>query len=136
VNTIEGLTRLERQQENFGTIYHSKIHSSTSFAHSNQSWRCKKANGVFIGEICHVASCHAVLCIRGFIIDILWGFKLLVCNNLEVNNIINLLYKTLFKNWIFKWYFISLSIIEFMNHFEFMTEIVKLHNIEYTLKNH
>jgi hypothetical protein len=62
--------------------------------------------------------------------------KLLVCNNLEVNNMINLLYKTLFMNWIFKRYFVSSSIIEFMNHSEFMTEIVKLHNIEYTLKSH
>jgi hypothetical protein len=57
--------------------------------------------------------------------------KLLVCNNLEVNNTINLLYKTLFMNWIFKRYFVSLSIIEFMNHSE-----SKLHNIEYTLKSH
>jgi hypothetical protein len=39
-------------------------------------------------------------------------------------------------NWIFKRYFISLSIIEFMNHSEFMIEIVKFHNIEYTLKSH
>jgi hypothetical protein len=61
---------------------------------------------------------------------------MLVCNNLEVNNTINLLYKALFMNWIFKQYFISLSIIEFMNHSEFMTGIVKLHNIEYTLKSH
>jgi hypothetical protein len=61
---------------------------------------------------------------------------MLVYNNLEVNNTINLLYKALFMNWIFKQYFISLSIIEFMNHSEFMTEIVKLHNIEYTLKSH
>jgi hypothetical protein len=29
-----------------------------------------------------------------------------------------------------------LSIIEFMNHSEFMNGIVKLHNIEYTLKSH
>jgi hypothetical protein len=42
----------------------------------------------------------------------------LVCNNLEVNNTINLLYKALFMNWIFKLYFILLSIIEFMNHSE------------------
>jgi hypothetical protein len=62
--------------------------------------------------------------------------KLLVCNNLEDNNTINWLYKALFMNWIFKRYFISSSIIEFMNHFEFMTGIVKLHNIEYTLKSH
>jgi hypothetical protein len=61
---------------------------------------------------------------------------LLVCNNLEVNNTINLLYKALFMNWIFKRYFIFLSIIEFMNHSEFMTGIVKFHNIEYTLKYH
>jgi hypothetical protein len=61
---------------------------------------------------------------------------LLVYNNLEINNMINLLYKVLFMNWIFKWYFIFLSIIEFMNHSEFMTEITKLHNIEYTLKNY
>jgi hypothetical protein len=54
---------------------------------------------------------------------------LLVYNNFEVNNTINLLYKALFMNWIFKCYFISLSIIEFMNHSEFMTVIVKLHNI-------
>jgi hypothetical protein len=61
----------------------------------------------------------------------------LVCNNLEVNNIISWLYKVLFMNWIFKRYFVSSSIIiEFMNHSEFMTEIVKLHNIEYTLKSH
>jgi hypothetical protein len=60
----------------------------------------------------------------------------LVYNNLEVNNMINLLYKVLFMNWIFKRYFVFLSIIEFMNHFEFMTRIVKLHNIEYTLKSH
>jgi hypothetical protein len=39
-------------------------------------------------------------------------------------------------NWIFKLYFVSLSIIEFINHFEFMTGFVKLHNIEYTLKSH
>jgi hypothetical protein len=64
------------------------------------------------------------------------GMILLVCNNLEVNNTINFLYKDLFMNWIFKRYFVSLSIIEFMNHFEFMTGIVKLHNIEYTLKSH
>jgi hypothetical protein len=62
--------------------------------------------------------------------------RLLVCNNLEVNNTINLLYKVKFMNWIFKRYFIYLSIIEFMNLFEFMTGIVKLHNIEYTLKSH
>jgi hypothetical protein len=62
--------------------------------------------------------------------------SLLVCNNLEVNNTINWLYKALFMNWIFKRYFVSLSIIEFMNHSEFMTGIVKLHNIEYTLKSH
>jgi hypothetical protein len=37
-------------------------------------------------------------------------------------------------NWIFKQYFISLSIIDFMNHSEFMTRIIKLHNVEYTLK--
>jgi hypothetical protein len=61
---------------------------------------------------------------------------LLVCNNFEDNNTINLLYKALFMNWIFKRYFISLSIIEFMNHSEFMTRIVKLHNIEHTLKSH
>jgi hypothetical protein len=61
---------------------------------------------------------------------------LLVCNNLEIHNTINLLYKALFMNWIFKRYFVSLSIIEFMNHSEFMTGIVKLHNIEYTLKSH
>jgi hypothetical protein len=61
---------------------------------------------------------------------------LLVCNNLKVNNTINLLYKALFMNWIFKRYFVSLSIIEFINHSEFMTGIVKLHNIEYTLKSH
>jgi hypothetical protein len=61
---------------------------------------------------------------------------LLVCNNLEVNNTINFLYKVLFMNWIFKWYFIFLSIIEFMNHSEFMTGIMKLHNIEYTFKSH
>jgi hypothetical protein len=61
---------------------------------------------------------------------------LLVCNNLEVNNTINWLYKALFMNWIFKRYFVSSSIIEFMNHSEFMTGIVKLHNIEYTLKSH
>jgi hypothetical protein len=61
---------------------------------------------------------------------------LLVCNNFEVNNTINWLYKALFMNWIFKRYFISSSIIEFMNHSEFMTGIVKLHNIEYTLKSH
>jgi hypothetical protein len=61
---------------------------------------------------------------------------LLVCNNLEVNNTINLLYKALFMNWIFKRYFVSSSIIEFLNHSEFMTGIVKLHNIEYTLKSH
>jgi hypothetical protein len=59
---------------------------------------------------------------------------MLVCNNLEVDNTIHLLYKALFMNWIFKQYFISLSIIEFMNHSEFMTGIVKLHNIKYTLK--
>jgi hypothetical protein len=64
------------------------------------------------------------------------GADLLVCNNLEVNNTINWLYKALFMNWIFKRYFVSLSIIEFMNHSEFMTGIVKLHNIEYTLKSH
>jgi hypothetical protein len=29
-----------------------------------------------------------------------------------------------------------LSIIEFMNHSEFMAGSVKLHNIEYTLKSH
>jgi hypothetical protein len=61
---------------------------------------------------------------------------MLVFNNLEVNNTINLLYNALFMNQIFKRYFVSLSIIEFMNHFEFMTEIMKLHNIEYTLKSH
>jgi hypothetical protein len=61
---------------------------------------------------------------------------MLVYNNLEVNNTINWLYKALFMNWTFKRYFVSLSIIEFMNHFEFMTGIVKLHNIEYTLKSH
>jgi hypothetical protein len=61
---------------------------------------------------------------------------LLVCNNLEVNNTINWLYKALFMNWIFKQYFVSLSITEFMNHSELMTGIVKLHNIEYTLKSH
>jgi hypothetical protein len=70
---------------------------------------------------------------RKKIIDV---FFLLVCNNLEDNNTINWLYKALFMNWIFKRYFISLSIIEFMNHSEFMTRIVKLHNIEYTLKSH
>jgi hypothetical protein len=37
-------------------------------------------------------------------------------------------------NWIFKLYFIFLSIIEFMNHSEFMTEIVKLYNIDILLK--
>jgi hypothetical protein len=62
--------------------------------------------------------------------------QVLVYNNLEVNNTINLLYKALFMNWIFKRYFVSLSIIEFMNHSEFMTGIVKLHNKEYTLKSH
>jgi hypothetical protein len=62
--------------------------------------------------------------------------QVLVYNNLEVNNTINLLYKALFMNWKFKRYFVSLSIIEFMNHSEFMTGIVKLHNIEYTLKSH
>jgi hypothetical protein len=61
---------------------------------------------------------------------------MLVCNNLEINNTINWLYKALFMNWIFKRYFVSLSIIEFMNHSKFMTGIVKLHNIEYTLKSH
>jgi hypothetical protein len=39
-------------------------------------------------------------------------------------------------NWIFKLYFVCLSIIEFMNYSEFMIEIVKLNNIEYTLKSH
>jgi hypothetical protein len=53
---------------------------------------------------------------------------------LEFNNMINLLYKTLFMNLIFKLYFVSLSIFIFMNHFEFMTEIVKLHNIDILLK--
>jgi hypothetical protein len=62
--------------------------------------------------------------------------EVLVCNNLEVNNTINWLYKALFMNWIFKRYFVYSSIIEFMNHSEFMTGIVKLHNIEYTLKSH
>jgi hypothetical protein len=61
---------------------------------------------------------------------------MLVCNNFEVNNTINLLYKALFMNWIFKCYFVSLSIIKFMNHSEFMTGIMKHHNIEYTLKSH
>jgi hypothetical protein len=61
---------------------------------------------------------------------------MLVCNNLEINNTINWLYKALFMNWIFKRYFVSLSIIEFMNHSEFMTGIMKLHNKEYTLKSH
>jgi hypothetical protein len=61
---------------------------------------------------------------------------MLVCNNFEINNMINLLYKVLFMNWIFKLYFVSLTIIEFMNHSEFMIGIMKLHNIEYTLKNH
>jgi hypothetical protein len=61
---------------------------------------------------------------------------LLVYNNLEVNNTINVLYKALFMNWIFKCYFVSLSIIEFINHSEFMTGIAKLYNIEYTLKSH
>jgi hypothetical protein len=65
---------------------------------------------------------------------IFYILSLLVCNNLEVNNTINWLYKALFMNWIFKRYFVSSSIIEFMNHSEFMTGIVKLHNIEYTLK--
>jgi hypothetical protein len=65
---------------------------------------------------------------------IFYILSLLVCNNLEVNNTINWLYKPLFMNWIFKRYFVSSSIIEFMNHSEFMTGIVKLHNIEYTLK--
>jgi hypothetical protein len=37
-------------------------------------------------------------------------------------------------NLIFKLYFVSLSIFIFMNHFEFMTEIVKLHNIDILLK--
>jgi hypothetical protein len=65
-----------------------------------------------------------------------WWILLLVYNNLEINNTMNLLYKGLFMNWIFKRYFIFLSIIELMNHSKFMTEIVKLHNIEYSFKNH
>jgi hypothetical protein len=59
--------------------------------------------------------------------------SILVCNNVKVNNTINLLYKVLFMNWIFERYFISLSIIEFMNHSEFKYPI---HDIEYTLKSH
>jgi hypothetical protein len=74
--------------------------------------------------------------INQFQIQYIYESKLLVCNNLEINNMINLLNKALFMNWIFKRYFISLSIIEFMNHSEFMTGIVKLHNIEYTFKTH
>jgi hypothetical protein len=61
---------------------------------------------------------------------------MLARNNLEINNTINWLYKALFMNWIFKRYFISVSIINFMNHSEFMTGIVKHHNIKYTLKSH